>query len=199
MIQAQETEPIAEQKVQKTELTKAEKDSILYEKLNAEQIMELKHQEWEMDLLRQEKNAEIEKEKIKASSRNEMPLSNFSIVMICLLPFAFVIIIVYLNLRKKNTESRQRYELYMKSLEMGQTIPEHFFDQPKQNGKSSNLKKGIILLMLGIAFGVFAIIDSNTSLFILLASVVPGFVGVGYLLIHKLEKPTLEDKKDEQI
>lgn len=199
MIQAQETEPIAEQKVQKTELTKAEKDSILYEKLNAEQIMELKHQEWEMDLLRQEKNAEIEKEKIKASSRNEMPLSNFSIVMICLLPFAFVIIIVYLNLRKKNTESRQRYELYMKSLEMGQTIPEHFFDQPKQNEKASNLKRGIILLMLGIAFGVFAIIDSNTSLFILLAAIIPGFVGVAYLLIHKLEKPALEDKKDEQI
>lgn len=188
MIQAQETEPIAEQKVQKTELTQAEKDSILYAKLSPEQIVELKRQEME-----------VEKEKIQARSRNEMPLTNFSIVMICLLPFAFVIIIVYLNLRKKHTESRQRYELYMKSLEMGQTIPEHFFDQPKQNEKASNLKRGIILLMLGIAFGVFAIIDSNTSLFILLAAIIPGFVGVAYLLIHKLEKPALEDKKDEQI
>lgn len=188
MIQAQETEPIAEQKVQKTELTQAEKDSILYAKLSPEQIVELKRQEME-----------VEKEKIQARSRNEMPLTNFSIVMICLLPFAFVIIIVYLNLRKKHIESRQRYELYMKSLEMGQTIPEHFFDQPKQNEKASNLKRGIILLMLGIAFGVFAIIDSNTSLFILLAAIIPGFVGVAYLLIHKLEKPALEDKKDEQI
>src|SRR5690606_31933744 len=110
---------------------------------------------------------EVEKERIQANSRNEMPLTNFSIVMICLLPFAFVIIIVFLNVRRKNAESLQRYELYMKSLEMGQTIPEHFFDQPKQNDKASNLKRGVILLMLGIAFGVFAIIDSNSSLFIL--------------------------------
>lgn len=188
MIQAQETEPTVEPTVQKTELTQAEKDSIMLEKLSADQIMELKRQEME-----------VEKERIQARSRNEMPLTNFSIVMICLLPFAFVIIIVFLNVRKKNAESRQRYELYMKSLEMGQTIPEHFFDQPKQNDKASNLKRGVILLMLGIAFGVFAIIDSNSSLIILLAAIIPTFVGVAYLLIHKLEKPALEDKKDEQI
>lgn len=188
MIQAQETEPTVEPTVQKTELTQAEKDSIMLEKLSADQIMALKLQEME-----------VEKERIQANSRNEMPLTNFSIVMICLLPFAFVIIIVFLNVRKKNAESRQRYELYMKSLEMGQTIPEHFFDQPKQNDKASNLKRGVILLMLGIAFGVFAIIDSNSSLIILLAAIIPTFVGVAYLLIHKLEKPALEDKKDEQI
>lgn len=199
MIQAQETEPIAEQKVQKTELSKAENDSLLYEKLNAEQIMELKRHEKELELKRRDKEAEVAIQKIQASMRNEMPLTNFSIIMICLLPFAFVIIIVYLNVRKKNAESRQRYELYMKSLEMGQNIPEHFFDQPKQNEKASNLKRGIILLMLGIAFGVFAIIDSNTNMFILLAAIIPTFVGVAYLLIHKLEKPALEDKKDEQI
>jgi hypothetical protein len=89
----------------------------------------------------------------------------------------------------------------MKSLEMGQTIPEHFFDEPKNVSKPSNLKRGIILLMVGISFGLFAFIKRDTDLFILLAAIIPTFVGIGYLLVHKLEKPAKEItvRNDEQI
>lgn len=174
----------------KTELTKAEKDSILLNKLSADQLLELKNQEFVVEL-----------EKIEAESKKEMPLNGFGIVMICLLPFAFVVILVLINVRRKNTESKRKYDLYMKSLEMGQTIPEHFFDEPKSEGKSSNLKRGIILLMVGISFGLFAFIKKDTDLIILLAAIIPTFVGIGYLLVHKLEKPVKEisGKKDEQI
>lgn len=174
----------------KTELTQAEKDSILFEKLNADQLLELKKIE-----------GEVEMQRIDADSREDMPLNGLGIVTIVLLPFLFVIAIIYLNVRQKNIESKRKYELYMKSLEMGQTIPEHFFDEPKSVSKTSNLKRGIILLMVGISFGLFALIKKDTDLIILLAAIIPTFVGIGYLLVHKLEKPKKEiaEQSNEQI
>jgi hypothetical protein len=186
-INAQDEVPV---KKAKTALTQAEKDSILFDKLNPDQLLELKKQEMLVEL-----------ERIDAESRQDMPLGSFAIVLIVILPFLFVIAIIYLNVRQKNIESKRKYDLYMKSLEMGQTISEHFFDEPKNAGKPSNLKRGIILLMVGISFGLFAFIKRDTDLIILLAAIIPTFVGIGYLLVHKLEKPAKEisEQKDEQI
>ena len=189
-IKAQDEQDSTTQKVPKTELTQAEKDSILFARLSPEQLMELKRQE-----------LELESQKIEANSREDMPLNGFGIVMIVMLPFLFVITIVTINVRRKNAESKRKYELYMKSLEMGQTIPEHFFDEP-QTGKASNLKRGIISLMVGISFGLYVIIEKDTSLPFLMAALIPGFVGLGYLLVHFIEKPKNQhpaEKQDEQI
>lgn len=185
-------EPKIEVNVEKTirkELTQAQKDSILYERLNGDQLLELK-----------KKELEVKKLEIDADSKEEMPLNGFGIVMIVMLPFLFVATIIYIGARRKSIESKRRYDLYMKSLEMGQTIPENFFEEPKHNDKSSNLKKGIIAMMVGIAFGLYVIIRQDTSLGFLLAALIPGFVGVGYMLVHFLEKPAKEvgEKKDEQ-
>jgi hypothetical protein len=163
-----------EKPVIKKEFTKAEKDSILYSKLSPDQLFELR------------------KHEIDAKSKLEMPLEGVAIVAIVMSPFIFVIVIILLNIRHKNKESQRRYELYMKSLEMGQTIPEHFFDQPKQNGKKNNLQRGIILLMVGVSFGLFVIIQHRNDLPFLLAAIIPSFLGIGYLLIHFLEKPKKE-------
>jgi hypothetical protein len=176
-----ENQAVEEKPVIKKELTKAEKDSILYEKLSSDQLLELKKHEME-----------VEKKKIEAKSKLEMPLDGLAIIAIVISPFAFVILIILLNIRHKNKESQRRYELYMKSLEMGQTVPEHFFDQPKQNGKKNNLQRGIILLMVGISFGLFVIIQNRNDLPFLLAAIIPSFLGIGYLLIHFLEKPKKE-------
>lgn len=189
-IKAQEEQEIRTPKDPKTELTQAEKDSILFAKLSPEQILELKRME-----------KEVEKERIQARSKLEMPLNGFLIVLIVMLPFLFVITIIFINTRRKNAESKRKYDLYMKSLEMGQSIPEHFFDEP-QGGKPSNLKRGIISLMVGIAFGLYVIIEKNTDLPFIMAALIPGFVGLGYLLVHFLEKPKNEnsvEKQDEQI
>ena len=92
--------------------------------------------------------------------------------------------------RAKKEESKRRYDLYTKSLEMGQTVPEHFFDEPKKANPSSNLQKGILALAVGIALIIyFTIVHNNSAL---IAGIVPAFVGIGYLLVHFLEKPKTE-------
>ena len=163
------------------ELTQAQKDSILLTKLNPEQLLEMKRMEME-----------VEKKRIDARSQNDMPLNSFGIVLIVLAPFLFVITIVLLSNRAKQAESRRRYEIYMKSIEMGQPVPAHFFDEPDKKNKSSNLKRGIISLMVGLAFGVYVIVSRDRSLPFMMAALIPGLVGIGYILVHKLEKPKTE-------
>ena len=186
-IKAENEQESTTQRAVKTELTQAEKDSILYAKLSPEQLIELRRQEME-----------LEKERIHARSKTEMPLEGFAIFLITITPFLFVITLVFINVRRKNAESKRKYDLYMKSLEMGQAIPEHFFDEPKEVSKASNLKRGIILLMVGISFGIYVIIEHKTGLPFMMAALIPGFVGIGYLLVHFLEKPKNENSVEKQ-
>jgi len=148
-----------------------------------------------LDLKRQE--FEVEKQRIENEGRNEMPLNGFGIVMICLLPFLFVATILLIQARARNRESQRRYDIYMKSLEMGQTIPEHFFDEPKKATQpSSNLKRGILWLVVGIGIVIsFLIIHKEEGLIV---GIIPGFVGIGYLLVHFLDKPKTIADNDEQ-
>jgi hypothetical protein len=150
------------------------KDSILMQKLSPEQIMQL-----EQDRLG------LERQKIDANNGNHLPLGGFAIFMICMLPFLFAAVIIISNVRTKNAESKRRYELYTKSLEMGQTVPEHFFDEPSKSA-SSNLKKGILWLVIGVGLLIsFVAMGQRDALIV---GIVPAFVGIGYLLVHFLEK-----------
>jgi len=158
------------------ELREQQKDSIMLSKLNPDQLMELKKNEFEV------KKLQIDKE-----GRNEMPLNGAGIVIICLLPFLFVVALLAIQSRARNRESVRRYDLYSKSLEMGQTIPEHFFDEPKKANPSSNLKRGILWLVVGLALLIYFIIVHKDNA--LIAGIVPTFVGIGYLLVHMLDKP----------
>ena len=63
-----------EVKIIKTDVAKSQKDSILYSKLSAEQLLELKREE-----------ALVEKRRIEASSSEETPLTGFQIVIIVIL------------------------------------------------------------------------------------------------------------------
>lgn len=170
-------------KIKDENLSKEQKDSILYEKLNPQQILEL-----------EKSRAEVEKQRIDAESKEDMPLNGFGIVMIVIAPFLFVVAIILISARNKDIESKRRYDLYMKSLEMGQSIPENFFEEPKKN-KPSNLKRGIIALMVGLAFGIFLLIRQDNSVGFMLAALIPGFVGVGYILVHFLEKQKKDSEK----
>lgn len=169
------------------EILEQKKDSIMFSKLSADQILELKKGE-----------QEVKRQEIENQGKNEMPLNGLGIVMICLLPFLFVAVIITANLKAKNAESKRRYELYTKSLEMGQTVPEHFFDEPKKANASSNLKKGILWLVVGIAIVISFIVMKETDG--LIVGIVPAFVGVGYLLVHMLDKPKTDStvNNDEQ-
>jgi len=165
---------------------KTSKDSMLMQKLSSDQLMEL-----EKDRL------SIERQKIDADNGNRLPMGPFAIFMICLLPFVFAGVIIISNVRSKNAESKRRYELYSKSLEMGQTVPEHFFDEPKKTA-SSNLRKGILWFVVGLGLLIsFLAMGEKDGLIV---GIVPAFVGVGYLLVHFLEKPKTDStvKDNEQ-
>lgn len=168
--------------ITKEALSQAVKDSILYSKLSADQLLDLKNQE-----------AMTERQRIDSENRSDMPLNGFGIFMIVLLPFLFITIVLVITSRIRNKESERKHDLYMKSLEMGQAIPEHFFDEPKKVNVISNLKKGILWLSAGLgALVYFNVINEEEALIL---GIVPTFVGIGYLLVHFLEKPK---KADEQ-
>jgi hypothetical protein len=162
------------------------KDSMLMQKLSSDQLMEL-----EKDRI------SVERQNIEALNGNKLPMGPFAIFMICLLPFLFAAVIIISNVRSKNAESKRRYDLYSKSLEMGQTVPEHFFDEPKKD-PSTNLKKGILWFVVGLALVIsFMVMHQNDAMIV---GIVPTFVGVGYLLVHFLEKPKTDStgKDNEQ-
>ena len=70
---------------------------------------------------------------------------------------------------------------------MGQTLPENFFEKPAQKSASSSLKSGILWLAVGLALVIyFVIIHNNMAL---VFGIIPTFVGIGYLLVHFLDKP----------
>ncbi len=163
-------------KIIETDGNESQKDSILYSKLSAEQLLDLK---------REESNLELER--IIASGRNDMPLNSFGIVIIAIMPFIFVLLLMWIIGRERSRESIRKHDLYLKSLEMGQTLPENFFEKPLQKSLSSNLKKGILWLAVGLALLIYFIIIHNN--FALIAGIIPTFVGIGYLLVHFLDKP----------
>jgi hypothetical protein len=148
----------------------------MYSKLSPNQILDLKKGE-----------LEVQKEQIQNAGRNQMPFNGFELFMICLLPFLFVATIIIVQVKAKKEESKRRYDLYSKSLEMGQTVPEHFFDEPKKENPASNMKKGILWFVVGLALVIsFIVIGEKDALIV---GIVPTFVGIGYLLVHFLEKP----------
>jgi len=169
------------------EIQDQKKDSIMLSKLSPNQLLELKKGE-----------QEVERQRIESENHQAMPLGSGAIVLICLLPFLFVAVIITVNVRAKNAESKRRYDLYTKSLEMGQTIPEHFFDEPKKANPASNLKKGILWLVVGLALLIsFIVLHKENGL---IFGIVPAFVGIGYLLVHFLDKPKTDStvNNDEQ-
>jgi len=161
--------------VQTEGISQSTKDSILLQKLSPDQLVEL-----------EKEKLEVETQRIASKSHNDMPLSSFAIVLICLLPFLFVVVVLVILASSRNRESKRKYDFYQKSLEMGQTIPENFFDEPKKTNPNSNLKKGILWFVVGVALLLyFVIVNEKNGLIV---GIVPTFVGIGYLLVHKLDK-----------
>jgi hypothetical protein len=158
------------------EIQEQKKDSVMFSKLSADQILQLKKGE-----------QEVQKQRVENEGRNNMPFNGFELFLICILPFVFVIAIIVVQTRAKKEEAKRRYDLYTKSLEMGQTVPEHFFDEPKAVNPTTNLKRGVLWLAVGLAVVVSLLVVHQRDG--LIVGIVPAFVGAGYLLVHFLEKP----------
>lgn len=157
------------------QIRQSQKDSIMLSKLSPSQLVDLKKQE-----------LQVQKQRVENEGRSDMPFNGFQLFLIVLLPFLFVPTIIYIIIKAKKEEAKRRYDLYTKSLEMGQIVPAHFFDQPK-GSVSSDMKKGILWLAVGLAILIyFVMIHKNNAL---IMGIIPTFVGIGYLLVHYLDKP----------
>ena len=164
------------------EIQEQRKDSILFSKLTSEQIMELKRND-----------LQVKQKEIESRVQSDMPLNAFAIVMIVLIPFLTLILAILIVGNVRNRESERKHMLYLKSLEMGQAIPDHFFDTPKKPKNESNLKTGIILLAIGLGFTTLYVFVQHEIAIML--GIFLAFLGIGYLLVHLLDKPK---KVDEQ-
>jgi len=90
------------------------REAILLKKLDAKQLMDL------------------ESMRLSNEGKNNMPFSGLGLVLICLAPFIMVILIVYYSYRESTKKDQRRYDISMKALELGQPLPESFFDVPKK-------------------------------------------------------------------
>ena len=122
--------------------------------------------------------------------------------LVLTVPFAFVIIVLWLQINEKHKRYQLQAELYTKALEKGQPIPTDCFPEPKK--KRNPLNTGIICIAVGIGIIVFiwlmatslahvsedAMNGEMSRFFLSFASVgvIPFLIGVAYVIIHFIEK-----------
>jgi len=99
-------------------------------------------------------------------------------------PFIFVIIVVIILQIGKFLKRKQMNELALRHIELGKDLPQELFREEKDI--KSSLRIGIILSSIGIGlFFMFAIfLDPKMSAI----AAVPFFMGLGFILIDKLER-----------
>ena len=146
------------------------RDAILLQKLNPDQLLEIEKQR-------------LDNERHRDS--NEIPVPMWALVLISTAPFIMVVFIIFFTSRTKKEREKARYDLYLKSIEMGQSIPEKIFEEPEKKD-SSRLQSGLVWLGVGMALVIVGISTNNDGL---LFGLIPGFVGLGILIAYLIEKP----------
>lgn len=142
------------------------REAILLKKLDAKQLMEL------------------ESMRLANQGKNDMPFSGLGLVLIFLAPFIMVSLIVYFSSRESAVKDKRRYDISMKALELGQPLPESFFDEPKK--RTSRLQSGLVWLGVGLALTLVGVFTHNDTLYF---GLIPAFAGMGILIAYFVEKP----------
>ena len=92
---------------------------------------------------------------------------------------------------------KRKFEVLEKAIERGHELPASFFNKPQKKGNA--FRRGIILFMLGIAIFVAALYPNNTRANIHSAcALIPLFLGIGYLIIHFIEKAEQEKQQNKE-
>lgn len=97
-----------------------------------------------------------------------------------LVTFFVVAAALYAGFRR----DRQRHETLRLALERGAQIPVELLTPPKKPG--SDLRRGILLTAAGLALGVL-LLSTTSERGVWTASLIPTLLGIGYLVVHKLE------------
>jgi len=127
-----------------------------------------------------------------------------------IIPFIFVIVIVWLNNDEKRKRQQLLADLYVKSIELGQPVPDNLFVEPKKAKQFKPLNTGILCIALGIGISLFSLlvviflsdseVDESAKVFFSLVGsigIIPFFIGIAFVIIHFLgkKKDTGEDAK----
>jgi len=116
------------------------------------------------------------------------------IIGVFFVPFTVVILIVWFKQNAKNKQDKLRAELISKAIEHNQTIPENLFET-KENEKNNKLEVGVILIAAGLGISLFFFLGTNTINRNVGIGAIPLFIGIGFLLLHFLNKK--QEKKEE--
>lgn len=124
---------------------------------------------------------ELERAKIEAFRPDlDRVIPSFHAVFV--FPFALVLLLVLLFLLFRYLNNKKKYMLYAKYIESGKDIPLELLNPVKE--KASNLKKGVLILLLGLGFMLTMVV---LHLRVWSLGFIIIFVGIGYLLVHWLE------------
>lgn len=119
------------------------------------------------------------------------------IAIVMMSVFGAPILIVGLLLYFGFSRSRMMHKTVRMMVEKGQPVPEALLNPPPHVRKRSDLRRGVILLMIGTGLMVFlgAVNDWEGGAWAL--GLIPLLIGVGYLLVWMLEgKPDEQRKAD---
>jgi hypothetical protein len=99
--------------------------------------------------------------------------------------FLFVLMIIGISQYFGHKKARLQTELYMEFLKQGKEIPDKLMI--RQKDISSNLKRGVILISVGVGVCIFLFADAPGGTDWTLG-IIPLLIGVGYLVVYKLSK-----------
>jgi len=125
-------------------------------------------------------------------------VSIIAIIGVFFVPAAMTILIVWFRNNAKNKRYQLQADLYSKALEKGQSVPTDLFAEPVK--KRNPLNTGIICMAAGVGISLFFFLISisfakiaaeggaTAMLSVASIGVIPFLIGLGFLIIHLIEK-----------
>ena len=123
-----------------------------------------------------------------SKSGDDVPWIALPIVLIVFLAiFGTPIMIVGLIMYFSFSKSRALHRTVRMMVEKGQPVPEALLNPPPVVRQRSDLRRGVVLLMVGLGLMVFfgAVNDWEGGMWSL--GIIPFLIGVGYLLVWRLD------------
>ncbi len=118
------------------------------------------------------------------------------VIGIFFLPIIMVILIVWFKTKENGKRDRLQAELYAKAIEKGIEVPPGLFVPVKKEKKPLNT--GIICISVGLGVSLFLWLVTpgygHPAQSAAALGIIPFFIGLGYLIIHFIEKKKSADE-----
>ncbi len=135
----------------------------------------------------------------RSGGSDQIPKDVFPLVAVVMLivfgtPVAVVAVIMYFGFSR----NRMMHKTVRMMVEKGQPVPAALLNPPPHERKRSDVRRGVVMMMIGIGLVVFLGSVNNWEDGTWSIGVIPLLIGLGYLLVWKLEPkaPPVEPKAD---